>query len=83
MKPKDGGPAFPVKVENVEEYPRNSVPREIEHTGMTLRQWLAGMAMQAYLQWGDNAFEAQGKCASMAYRMADAMLAYEESESNG
>ena len=56
------GPAFP----GAGSYP-----------GMTRRQWLAGLAMQAYTQisYGNEATRAVA-----AYAQADAMLEFEEKE---
>lgn len=52
-----GGPAFPVG----------------SYAGMTLRDWLAGMAMQGLLA-GDSS-NTPDVCAEWAYKYADAMLA--------
>ena len=62
-----GGPAFPV--------PEDS--SFISSTGMTLRQWYAGMAMQALITLegidrDDITVE--------AYRQADSMIGYEKGE---
>lgn len=47
-------------------------------TGMTLRDWFAGMALQGYLSsfagLEDAGFPSSAKCALLAYRIADAML---------
>lgn len=65
MKKNDGGPAFACASENGYQ------------PGMTRRQWLAGMAMQALIIRGvGRGEELQRK----AYREADDMLAYEEEE---
>lgn len=69
--PQDGGPAFPVVVENPPYYIRE---------GMTLRDWFAGMALQAIIskhpaatcdveEDAEEVFFANG-----AYAYADAML---------
>ncbi|MBY4947039.1 hypothetical protein K6V92_10455 [Cupriavidus respiraculi] len=67
---KDGGPAFP----------HDERAQHNERDGMTLRDYFAAKAMQAYL----SAYPCQGELdstqadmgdvASDAYRMADAML---------
>ena len=59
MSNNTGGPAFPA-------------PAGVQHIteqGMTLRDWMAGMAMQALVK--TNYFDST---AEMAYAMADAML---------
>jgi hypothetical protein len=61
-----GGPAFPVK-----QYNRNIMAFE-EVCGMTLRDYFAAKAMQAWLVGVNEPGE--GRCADVAYRMADAML---------
>ncbi len=45
-KPKDGGPAFPVSTFVSIDGQSVSHP---DHTGMSLRAWFAGMALQAML----------------------------------
>jgi len=67
--PKNGGPAFPLR----EEFH--------DHTGMTLRDWFAGQAIQnSYLLY-DDAYErtvsdeTYAEAACNAYRIADAMIA--------
>ncbi len=63
----DGGPAFPVH------------DLGIHGTyGMSLRDWFAGMAMQAWLSGG--ARSAEIVVAESAYRYADAMLAAREAK---
>jgi len=65
----DGGPAFP---RDGRENPCIVSPQ----TGMSLRDWFAGMAMQAYCS--DKAWRIDmdnTHTASSAYRMADSMLA--------
>jgi len=59
----DGGPAFPV----LKHYENGHIAQVSE--GMTLRDWLAGMAMQALVR--DNYFDV---VATKAYMMADLML---------
>lgn len=72
-KISDGGPAFPVTVNQV---PLNGEHSEIEleHSGMSLRDWFAGMALQGLLvntPDGNNGVEV---CLT-AYKTADAMIA--------
>ena len=68
MKP-DGGPAFPF------EYNIRNEDDRIAHTGMSLRQWYAGMAMQGLLANGKN-----GDISGWAFIYADAMIAEEEKQ---
>lgn len=64
----DGGPAFPV-------------PANQEYSGMTLRDWFAGMAMQGLLAANAQCHDAvtdknvDAVIAREAYLSADAMLA--------
>lgn len=68
MDTKNGGPAFPIL-------------SGILHDGMTLRDYFAAKAMQAYIR---EYFQSSGPCFSTehlygnvpahAYRMADAMI---------
>ena len=63
-KPDDGGPAFP--------FESNS-----RHTGMSMRDWFAGRAMQGFIICrigGSLAIDETEKLAADAYRVADAML---------
>jgi hypothetical protein len=43
--------------------------------GMTLRDYFAAMAMQAYLRWPEAPIHSEALIADCAYTMADAMLA--------
>lgn len=64
--------------EPVADYPSLSVD-----TGMSLRDWFAGLAMQGLLAaqiHGFNDSPANGPFTSMAYEMADAMLKAKEEE---
>jgi len=70
---KDGGPAFPfVETEN---------PYESVSTGMTMRDYFAGLFLVAIPHIGCGADLDLADLASDCYKMADAMLA-ERSESN-
>lgn len=67
---KEGGPAFPSKVEGLRG------ESAIYYSGMTLRDWYAGMAIASWLP----TFAESGTCdaaavAREAYVLADAMLA--------
>lgn len=67
MNPIDGGPTFPVGSGDIR-----------DPIGMTLRDYFAAKAMQGLLAaqiYGFNDRPANGPFASMAYEMADAMLA--------
>lgn len=69
-------PAFPVQIRRT--------PSQIEsYSGLTKRQWYAGMAMQGLLAaqiHGFNDTSARGPFVSMAFEIADAMLQHEENE---
>ena len=56
-----GGPAFPR-------------PHSIPQGDMTLRDYFAAMYLAVYIANPDMEFQAQGRAAEAAYRMADAML---------
>lgn len=63
----DGGAAFPTPVDTGHD------TNPWHWTGMTLRDWFAGFAMQEYLN--DPPIGAtQADVAAKSYRMADAML---------
>ena len=69
-KIKDGGPAFPT------ENSRQTGPVTWHHEGMTLRDYFAAKAMQAYFTdpdvgFGSDVIDAGTRA---AYRIADAML---------
>ena len=62
----DGGPAFPVP----------AVPtRHGSESGMSLRDWFAGMALQGLLVGYDSHEFTVAECAELAIQAADAMLA--------
>ena len=73
----DGGPAFPGKHQENVGIP-DLAPKMIliEHGGMTLRDWFAGMALQGFIS-----SYPRGDCADAhliapdCYEVADAMLA--------
>lgn len=75
----DGGPAFPVKVNQ----PYKKGRWEYGLPGMTLRDWFAGQSLSAVIQryevlTGTDELPAPvipSAVAEMAYRYADAMLA--------
>jgi hypothetical protein len=70
VKTNDGGPAFPLYIKEG--------PREYDYnTGMTLRDWFAGMAL--HIEWSGRPSDADSpttcdRMAENAYRIADAML---------
>lgn len=76
---KDGGPAFPCPAVG---------SRIIEASGMSLRDWFAGMAMQGWIACQHPEFvdwtvpEDVREVAQRAYQAADAMLA-ERSRTEG
>jgi hypothetical protein len=68
---KDGGPAFPSKINN--DYEIAFFP------GMTLRDWFAGQALMGMLACGYAHDENTSSfTAAASYQMADAMLAARE-----
>lgn len=67
-KQHDGGPAFPLQVAP-NEYPESNVT---VHSGMSLRDWFAGMALMTGI-CGDGI--PASAVAIDAYAIADAMLA--------
>lgn len=71
---EDGGPVYPCAVEKIDG-PQRTVER---FSGMSLRDWFAGKAMQGFcsLQFRQNSPEISnpGYWAKASYQMADAML---------
>ena len=64
----DGGPAFPTT--DYDHCP-DGVPRPTNYWGMSLRDWLAGMALGRYY----SGHQAPVYIAEEVYKIADAMLA--------
>jgi hypothetical protein len=64
-----GGPAFP-QLDPTSAY--------FDATGMSLRDWFAGQAIRS--RWGDGTAMTPEQAASMAYQLADAMLAEREAD---
>lgn len=76
-KINDGGPAFPVSTG------MGPLAANFVSSGMTLREWFAGMAMQGWLSSDtpgrdhlDYTAEAIERDAKLAYAIADAMIAH-------
>ncbi len=69
--PHDGGPAFPLAGSDDYSYP----PQD----GMTLRDWLAGMALPSVYKEGVGEIT-ETEMALDCYRIADAMIAAREKE---
>ena len=71
MSKRDGGPAFPLQDANT--FTLN--------TGMSLRDWFAGMALQGALA-GRRTWptDAEDVLAEKCYKIADAMLIHKEAE---
>ncbi len=78
MKTNDGGPAFPCEYEDV----KSPYPRTIVQTGLSVRDWFAGMALQGMISdtiatiggepiTPENAVEL---ISARSYEYADAML---------
>lgn len=74
MNPIDGGPAFPVSTINEQEGHQDG-PNTWQFPGMTLRDYFAAKAMQGLFAAGGGVTRGAGEWASLAYIMADAMLA--------
>lgn len=78
----DGGPVFPQEIDEECLYP----DARVKFSGMTHRQWLAGMALSGLMQIKDRPkVDYLQRCkniSKIAYNMADAMIAYEEKENN-
>jgi len=79
----DGGPAFPIHDSGYN--PTKQKWEPLGATGMSLRDWFAGMAMQQFVDqrdhniWASEKFqEARSEIAAAAYNIADAMLAARE-----
>lgn len=82
MSEKDGGPAFPCEAYVQKEERKTFLSKkDIPATsGMSLRDWFAGMAMQGFCSHRDptGVWVWQHQCAEAvvcAYAVADAMLA--------
>jgi hypothetical protein len=75
-KPKDGGTAYPI--------PNSDLAGSYEATtGMTLRQWYAGMVLQGLLSsMAAHGVTDYSELAHDAFMAADKMIAHEE-EKNG
>ena len=84
MAKSDGGPAFPVQVTVGSDGKENGLQfgnRDYWATGMSLRDWFAGMALQGILRADDGSegepvmeFRNAPVYAECAYKLADAML---------
>jgi uncharacterized protein YodC (DUF2158 family) len=69
-----GGPAFPGEyIKHKSGEVGNSIPITEYSSGMTLRDWFAGMALQGMLSWSCKG--SPDEFAALAYENADAMLA--------
>ena len=72
----DGGPAFPTDSES-------QVGERVWHfSGITKREWFAGMALQGALSRGVEGVEVE-RIASDSFLMADAMVQAGKGEKNG
>lgn len=72
MKKHDGGIAFGGSRIEIEE--GTGIPRKIEYTGMTLREYYAGQALAGMLTAGANWHEEKAT-AKIAIKHADALIA--------
>jgi hypothetical protein len=70
-QPNDGGPAFPV----LRETDNLAMPLYMASSGMTLRDWFAGMALQGQAHRFAHPHEHRELLASDCYDIADAMIA--------
>ena len=68
MSKHDGGPAFPLQLENRDQYHGS-------FRGMSLRDWFAGQALAGICAVSGIDFGGPEGTAKLAYRLADAMLA--------
>ena len=74
-KKKDGGLFFPgTRYENR----GTNIPVEVNYSGVTKRQWYAGMALQGLLAHNQNLGELTA--ADLSHMYADAMIAFEDKE---
>lgn len=72
---KDGGPAFPCKVELL----RNGSLAVDSEPGMSLRDWLAGQALpEVVREWYTDDTRYKDAVAAQCYKFADAMIAERE-----
>jgi hypothetical protein len=69
----DGGPAFPIPVENIFQF----------SLGMTLRDWFAGQALQGRAHRLNSPFDHRDILASDCYAIADAMIKARKEVQNG
>lgn len=73
---EDGGPAFP--------HPGSSNPPIPAHGGMSLRDWFAGQALAGMAASGRTLDpRTRGDTATLAYRLADALLRVREAGKDG
>lgn len=75
--PKTGGPVYPGRAHDVFSFDDDQ-PVMVYSSGLTVRDYFAGLAMQSWLTGVDSPIEE--RCAEFAYRMADAMLRAREAE---
>lgn len=74
MAKEDGGSAFPAVIKSYVDLADPSKIREDYYSGMTLRDWFAGMALNANLSCEAYKCDSQASAAKDAYEFADAML---------
>jgi len=67
----NGGPAFPCQEEASTSF--SGCPVTIQHSGMSLRDYFAAVALQGLVV--STNYDTTALCAEDAYRLADAMLA--------
>ncbi len=71
---RDGGPAYPAHDYIVGDLQKDGFQKLGVTRGMSLRDWLAGMALQAIDWQAHVAAPAAANIAASAYKIADAML---------
>ena len=74
MTPTDGGPAFPY----AERLPSGNIDTLQQYSGLSIRDWFAGMALQGIRASTTGERYPKEMTAKLAYADADAMLQQRE-----
>lgn len=79
MSKKDGGPAFPARIPLVHDADQGKDYPNYDESGMSLRDWFAGQALNGLLA-GDRqtGWGLPERAAERSYALADAMIAERE-----
>ena len=80
MKKNDGGPAFPKQAVKIQRDGKEYSEYVDGASGMSLRDWFAGMALNHPYAQSDDTYMHGGKAAAWAYELADAMLQERDKE---